>query len=41
VRSDADETAEHGIGLLWLLGVLCEVCTEASETTEQRPYGTT
>jgi len=41
VRSDADKSAEHGIGLLWLLGVLCEVCTEATETAEQRPYGTT
>jgi len=41
VRSDADETVEHGIGLLWLMGVLCEVCTRARETAEQGPYGTT
>ena len=26
VRSDLDDVVEHGIGLLWLLGVLCEVC---------------
>ena len=41
VRSDADETVEHGISLLWLLGVLCEVCTETTETAEQRRCGTT
>ena len=38
VRSDADETVEYGVGLLWLLGVLCEVCTEATETAGQRRY---
>ena len=41
VRPDADETTEQGIRLLWLLGVLCDVCTEATEKAEQRPYGTT
>ena len=38
VRSDADETVEHGFDLLWLLGVLCEVCTEVTETAGQRRY---
>ena len=41
VLSDADEIVEHGILLLWLLGVLCEVCTEPTERAEQRPCGTT
>ena len=41
VSSDADETAEQGECLLRLLGVLCEICTEATETAEQRACGTT
>jgi len=41
VSSDADETDEHGISLLWLLCALCEVSTETTETAKQRRCGTT
>jgi len=38
--SDVDEIVEHGIRLVWILGGLCVVCIEATETAEIRPYDT-
>ena len=39
VRYDADETVKHEMSPMATV-CSCEVCTEATETAEQRAYGT-